>query len=91
MVNKFVNIRNYKKDNNRHYKKERTMESKKELKNAEISMRISESNKVKIKTLANSKSKSTGAYISELIEKEIKASGIPNQNIQPKNQLKIDM
>ena len=67
------------------------MGSKKELKNAEISMRISESNKVKIKTLANSKSKSTGAFISELIEKEIKASGVPNQNIQPKNQLKIDM
>ena len=51
------------------------MESKKELKNAEISLRISESNKVKIKKLANSKSKSTGAFISELIEKEIKASG----------------
>ena len=88
MVNKFINLRNYKKDKNRHYKKDKTM---KEIKNVRITLRTSESNKVKIKTLANSKSKSTGAYISELIEKEIKASGIPNQNIQPKNQLKIDM
>jgi len=51
------------------------LKSKKEIKNVRITLRISESNKIKIKRLANSKSKSTGAYISELIEKEIKASG----------------